>query len=351
MNAGPNLMAAREAFYAELAPRALAPLWTVLKLLVTPEPVTPIVPHRWAYDDVRPYLTQAGELITAKEAERRVLVLENPALPGEARITRTLYAGLQLILPGEVAPCHRHSQSALRFVLEGDGAYTAVDGERAVMRPFDLILTPGGRWHDHGNDSDAPMVWLDGLDIPMVTAFDASFSEHLDGRAQHPPRLPPGDCQQRWGANLRPVRSSPAAATQLRAPLFHYPYDCWYPALMAMAASEAPDSAHGTLMEFVDPSSGGPILPTMSAYCRHLPAGFETRLHKQTDGQIFVGVSGNGIIGVGDAEFEIAPRDVVVVPAWSSYRLVARSDMVLFSYSDRAAQDALQFWQSASPLR
>ena len=126
------------------------------------------MPALWKYRDVRPYLMESGELISAEEAERRVLVLENPGMRGASSITHSLYAGLQLILPGEIAPSHRHIQSALRFVIEGNGAYTAVDGERVTMHPGDFIITPSWTWHDHGNPGTEPVVWLDGLDVPMV---------------------------------------------------------------------------------------------------------------------------------------------------------------------------------------
>ena len=148
MDHAPARTPEREAFYNELAPKNMAPLWEVLRALITREPATPCVPVLWRYDEVRPYLMRSGKLISAKEAERRVLILENPALKGKASITHTLYAGLQLILPGEVAPAHRHSQSALRFVLEGQGAFTAVDGERTYMSPGDFVITPSWTWHD-----------------------------------------------------------------------------------------------------------------------------------------------------------------------------------------------------------
>ena len=167
----------RAAFYRRAAEHSLAPLWEVLHGLVTPTPRTPCVPALWRYDEIRPFLMEAGRLITAREAERRVLILRNPGMQGQAAVTRSLFAGLQLILPGEVAPAHRHTQSALRFVIEGKGAYTSVDGERTTMHPGDFIITPSWTWHDHGNDGDGPMVWLDGLDIPIVTLLDASFAE------------------------------------------------------------------------------------------------------------------------------------------------------------------------------
>ena len=343
-----NIETARTAYYETLKPLSLAPLWTVLKSLVTPEPNTPCVAHNWAYDDVRSLLMQAGELITAQEAERRVLILENPALPGASCITRTLYAGLQLILPGEIAPCHKHTQSALRFVLEGSGAYTAVDGERAVMEPFDLVLTPNGRWHDHGNDTGQPMIWLDGLDIPLVTALDASFSDHLDNRAQHPETLPSADCQARWGANLRPARGG-GVLSSAAAPLFHYPYRQWRGALDRISQSGAPDPHDGYAMEFINPAGGGPVMATISAFCHAIPAGFFTLPQRSTDGMIFVGVEGSGVIIIDGAEHPVAPRHVVVVPAWAERQIIASEGLILFSYSDRATQQKLNLWRESRP--
>ena len=180
----------REAFYERSPAGNLAPLWERLHGLVTPQPVTPCQPAIWHYRDVRPHLMQAGGLISAEEATRRVLILENPGLKGQTSITHSLFAGLQLILPGEVAPAHRHTQSALRFIIEGDGAYTAVDGERTTMRPGDFVITPSWTWHDHGNETQEPMVWLDGLDIPIVRLLDASFAEpgETDSQADRPAR-------------------------------------------------------------------------------------------------------------------------------------------------------------------
>ena len=140
----PSVSSVRQELYRRMDKHNLAPLWEVLHSLIPDEPMTPCKPALWKYRDARPYLMEAGKLITAKEAIRRVLVLENPGMRGESCITQSLYAGLQLILPGEIAPSHRHSQSALRFIVEGAGAYTAVDGERTTMRPGDFIITPRG---------------------------------------------------------------------------------------------------------------------------------------------------------------------------------------------------------------
>jgi gentisate 1,2-dioxygenase len=341
-----NIEAARNVFYDRLRPHDLAPLWSVLSALVTPTPRTQAQAAAWSFDAIRPLLMEAGELITAAEAERRVLILENPALAGQSRITQTLYAGLQLILPGEVAPAHRHTQNALRFIMEGDGAFTALDGERAYMHKHDLILTPAWMWHDHGNETGAPMIWLDGLDIPLVQMLDASFAEHRPDRGAWPTTRPPGDAAMRWGRNLRPARIDPVA-TQ-RNPLFIYPFADWREALDVMARSEAPHPHDAHLMEFANPLDGGAVMATISAFARLVPAGFTTSPMRSTDGMIHVVVEGEGVLTIDGAPFALKPGEIVVTPSWSERCFTASEDLVLFSYSDRATQQKLSLWREAA---
>jgi gentisate 1,2-dioxygenase len=329
-----------QTLYAEMQPRSLYPLWEVLGALVTPKPLSSAQVHRWSYTDARDYLLRAGDLISAEQAERRVLIMENPGLPGSSSVTTSLYAGLQLILPGEIAPCHRHAQSALRFVMEGEGAFTVVDGEKAVMRPFDLVLTPGWQWHDHGNTSSQPMIWLDGLDIPTVLLFDASFAEHLPASA-HVETVPPGDSALRYGRNLRPMRGTAADRRPDRQPLFHYPYTEWRESLQCLTRSADPDPHFGYALEFTNPADGGAVMPTISAHVRLLPAGFTSRPRASTDGTIFVVVEGSGTTRVDDRDIPLEVRDTVVVPSWREIVLRADTDLVLFGYSDRTAQEKL----------
>src|SRR6267143_894211 len=171
----------RVRFSKEIAARNLRPLW---ERVMRVKPGTAAVPALWRWEEVRPLLMRACELITTREAERRVLMLENPALPGTTFITPALFAGVQAILPGEIAPTHRHTPNALRFVMQGEGAYTAVDGQRIAMRPGDFIVTPGWTWHDHGNDGPAPVVWLDGLDTAFANLLGAHFREDYPEESQ-----------------------------------------------------------------------------------------------------------------------------------------------------------------------
>jgi gentisate 1,2-dioxygenase len=331
----------RRAFYDRLRAQNAAPLWEVLGDLVRTDPRTACVPTLWRYDEIRPFIMEAGTLITTEEAERRVLILENPGFSGGSRVTQSLYAGLQLILPGEVAHSHRHATSALRFVLEGEGAYTAVDGERVAMKPGDLILTPSWTFHDHGNPGADPVVWLDGLDIPITNFFDASFAEHHPEQSQ-PVARREGDALARYGSCMLPLEYRPP---RLSTPMVAYPYARSRDALERMAASQAPDPRHGTKMQYSNPATGGYPLPTIGAFLELLPEGFAGLPYRSTDATVFCVAEGSGSSTVGDRTFTWNSRDIFVVPSWQPVAHHARVESVLFSFSDRPAQKALGLWR------
>ncbi|HEY6643863.1 gentisate 1,2-dioxygenase [Povalibacter sp.] len=338
-----NIARLRQLFYQRIAPRHLKPLWEVLHSLVPPQPQPKCVPVLWKYSDLRGPLLEAGDLISAREATRRVLILENPAFAGESKITNSLYAGVQLLKPGEVAPAHRHTQSALRFVLEGRGAFTAVDGERAYMEPGDLILTPSWTFHDHGSETTEPVMWLDGLDIPIVQLLDTGFCEDLSQDQQQVAR-PVGDALARYGANMLPVDYQPQTLT---SPVFSYPYARTREALERLAKGSPVDACHGFKMRFINPATGGHALPTIATFMQLLPKGFRGSACRSTDATVFAGVEGSGRSRVGNETFEWGPRDIFVVPSWVPCTHEADQDAVLFSYSDRVVQEQLGLWQES----
>jgi len=290
---------------------------------------------------------RAGQAITAEEAVRRVLILENPALRGQSAITQSLYAGLQLILPGEVAPSHRHTQSALRFIIEGSGAYTAVDGERTAMHPGDFIITPSWAFHDHGSQADGPVVWLDGLDIPMVRFFDAGFAQNGIASSQAVTR-PEGTSFARYGHNMAPVRHDTPYG--LTSPIFSYPYARSREALERLERDAPLDSWDGVKLRYVNPQTGGWPMPTMGTFMQKLPAGFSGRGWRQTDGAVYSVVEGQATIHVQSPagqswQLQVSPRDHFVVPSWHTARLESQVGCVLFSYSDRPVHQALGIHQ------
>src|SRR5262244_3921111 len=347
-NGGPdpkhNIDAMREAFYERIAKRDMAPLWKVMKNVVTKEPVTRCVPHVWHYDDVKSLVMESGGLITAEEAQRRVLILENPALHGESKATNTLFAGIQMILPGEIAPAHRHVSSAIRFVLEGEGAYTAVEGEKAMMSPGDFLITANWAPHDHGNPSDKPMMWLDVLDMPTVNHFEASFSEHFDDAMQNTSRGD-GDSLAFYGSGVLP---DGAPVNMKRTPVINYTYARMRPILERLHKAGEVDKRHGARVRYANPITGGPVLPTMGANLALLPKGFKGEPYRSTDGTIFVCVEGQGTTTIDGKPYEWGPKDVFVVPPWKQYAHAAAKESVLFSISDRPAQEALGIWREGA---
>ena len=316
----------RLAYYARLTPHHMAPLWTRLKSLVPAEPRSIDVAYAWQHEELRPYVLESALRISAEEAERRVLILENPGLPGQSQITNTLYAGLQLIMPGELAPAHRHTQSALRFVIEGRGAFTAVEGEKVVMAPGDFVITPSWAWHHHGHEGEGPFVWLDGLDIPMVGFFNSAFREEHDLGVADIVRMQ-GDSLARYGSGLMPVNYR---AASLNSPVFHYPYMRTREALSTLARSGDPDSNFGYLLRYVNPVDGGWAMPTIATMIRLLPAGFSTRVYRSTDSLVLVCVEGGCKINFGEQQIDLRPHDVAVVPGWTKYTLHAKHETVLF---------------------
>ena len=348
--ASPANAGARKAFYDAISAHSMSPLWEVLHALVPQSPSTPCLPAFWKFADVHPYLMQSGELITAEEAVRRVLILENPGLRGQSCITQSLYAGLQVIMPGEIAPSHRHTQSALRFVVEGHGAYTAVDGERTQMKPGDFIITPSWTFHDHGHQGsvgvDRPVVWLDGLDIPMLKFFDAGFAENNSEKTQTVTKTE-GSSSYRYGANMLPVRTdahnnAPFGQT---SPIFSYPYDRTREALHKLEHHTDIDDWDGVKLRYVNPLTGGSPMPTMATFMQRLPAGFEGKPYRQTDGAVFSVVEGSGSVSIernGQTwTFAFGAKDHFVIPSWHTARLRSAQGCVLFSLSDRPVHQSL----------
>lgn len=332
----------REEFYSRLDAENTAPLWAVMAKLVTPQPRPACQAAKWDYADMRALLIEAGGLITAKEAERRVLILENPGIRGLSQITQSLYAGLQMIMPGEIAPSHRHAASALRFVMEGEGGYTAVNGERITMHPGDFIITPSWTFHDHGNQGTDPIIWLDGLDVPIVNLFDTSFAESYGGGDVQPVSVIEGDTAARYGANMLPHDH---AASGLNSPIFCYPYQKAKGALDQLHISGSVDKRHGIKMRYVNPITGQYPMPTMAAFLQLLPADFKGKAYRSTDSTVYCVKEGVGRSVIEDTVIEWKQNDVFVVPSWAkvSHEVAERS--VLFSFSDRAAQQALGLWR------
>src|ERR1700677_4966590 len=309
-----NIEAMRQDYYSRIDRHGMKPLWTVMSSLIHDEPQSRCAPAIWHFDDVKALFMESGGLISAEEAKRRVLILENPAVRGESRVTNTLFAGIQMIMPGEIAPAPRHVSSAIRFVLDGEGAYTAVEGEKAFMSPGDFVITANWAPHDHGNPSDKPMLWLDVLDAPTINFFETSFAVDFEEATQETARRD-GDSLSFYGSGVLPD----GAVIMNRTPVINYTYARTRPIIERMLQAGEIDKRHGARARYANPVTGGPVLPTMGANLAMLPKGFRGESYRSTDGTVFVCAEGKGSTTVDGEVLEWGPRDVFVVPPWKRY--------------------------------
>jgi gentisate 1,2-dioxygenase len=332
------------AYSDRLEKLSVGPLWTALHALLPRERgVTRVVPHHWRWAQVRPELLEAARLVGIDAAERRVLVLRNPGLGGAYAATATLFAGMQIILPGETAPSHHHTPAALRLIVEGRGAYTTVDGVKCVMEPGDLIITPPMRWHDHGHEGAEPVVWLDGLDIPLVRSLDQSWASAM--RPAAPPRTATDSSQDEFTvAGLVPEHPRLAATGY---PQVRWPWRAVRPALLAMAGGA--DGREPVVMRYVDPTTGRSPLPTMSCEARWLRPGEVSRAERRASSAVFLVVEGRGETRIGDASFSWEPGDCLAAPPWQWIEHRNGSPgapACLFSFSDEPVLRALGLWHA-----
>ena len=334
-------------FDQALTDQHLVAMWRVLRGMLPPEPKPSAQPYKWSHSGWHPALLTAGELVTAEQAERRVLLLENPAFAGEMRIAATLHAGLQMLLPGESAQPHRHSQAALRFVLEGDGAVTSINGEAQIMRRGDLVLTPAFSWHEHHNPSPQPMVWLDGLDLPMARLLGCTFAQFSPSHPDPFNGSTTATATAAFGAALMPEQSVDHAKP---VGALSYPYTAALTALEKLASSSPMDPIHGFRLHYAHPITRGHIMPTLAAYLQKLPADFRGHRYQSTESFVYCALEGSGVTRVthadgSDQSIAWQPGDLFVIPGWLAHHHESRRESVLFAFSDAASQQNLGLWR------
>jgi gentisate 1,2-dioxygenase len=331
--------------YEKMAELSVGALWRHLGDLFPAEPTSRAVPFHWDYRRLRPYMLHFADVLSIEEAQRRVLMLINPGLRKESATVIGLYAGIQVILPGEQAQAHRHAANAFRFIIEGSGAYTTVAGERVHMHPGDLLLTPGWQWHDHYHEGDGPMMWLDGLDFPLVNSLDAAFFELYPDAAQKP--SVPDDLSSRQFIHGR-LNPAWLGERTVSSPIGNYPWAETQRAFESIADSARGSDVDGVLLEYTNPWSGGPVMPTMSCRVQRFVPGFHGLPRRHTASTILHVVRGEGTTVVNGQEITWGEHDIFVIPAWASYEHINASrsdDAVLFSYNNEPVVRALGLYR------
>jgi gentisate 1,2-dioxygenase len=325
----------------DMAGKNLSGYWRLGMEGLPQQPMTSVEPCLWKWPDVYGSLLRAGELISLENSERRVVRLVNPGLNQQlAFATHTIQISFQYVKPGENARAHRHTPAALRFVVQGSGAYTTVNGQQCTMDPGDLILTPKLTWHDHSNESKEPIVWLDGLDFPLVTALHQVMQERYPERRQ-PIEKSSEEAIDQLGAARR--HNLPLAD------FFHYKWRDTEPALHGLARSlSVRDRFDGYLLEYRNPLTGGPTMTTIQCALQLLPPGDKTESHRHTSTTIYHAFRGRGATQIGERVFEWEQGDSFVVPLWHDHRHWNRSaaeEAILFSMSDAPALKALDLYR------
>lgn len=300
------------------------------------EPMPAGIPHAWRWTDMQSILQNACEAMTESNTARRALMFTNPKM--QRGTVQNLVAGMQAVKAGEIAWAHRHSINALRFSIQGsDKVFTVVDGRPLAMEPYDLILTPGWAWHDHHNESDQAAIWMDALDVPFTVGMNLNFYEE------------PGDiAQEQTHADSLPsllYRKGSQKGDGARP--YRYP---WKETLRALKALEgdAADPYHGQLLEYINPTTGGPCLPTIKCQVQVLPPGFTGRLHRSTASSIAFVIQGEGRTMFADKEIDWGKHDTVAIPNWSWHRHVnpGRERAVLFTMTDSPILTTLGFYRA-----
>jgi gentisate 1,2-dioxygenase len=302
-------------------------------------PESTVQPYLWKWQDVYESLMRAGEVVSMEEAERRTVRLLNPALRDRQATTHTLQFSFQYVKPGEHARPHRHTAAALRFILKGNGAYTTVNGQKCVMEEGDLILTPQLSWHDHTNDSGKPIIWLDGLDIPLVQSLQQLLFE------PHPEYAQP---IEKTSDELTLLSIDTRLAAAPATEFFHYKWADTHRRLNALVQAASPDRFDGYLLEYQNPKTDGPTMPTIQCALSLLRPGQETEAHRHTSTAIYHAFRGRGSSFVGEERFDWEAGDSFVVPLWYPHRhsnRAASEEAILFSMSDAPVLKSLGLYR------
>jgi gentisate 1,2-dioxygenase len=328
----------REAFHERMHAAHMYGLWELASQM-TAHPQPKMIPYMWRWSLLESIIDQSGEAVPVGD-ERRALQLFNPGLGGRWATTNNLIAAVQILLPGEVARAHRHTPTAIRFIIEGTGAYTAVDGERVYMAPGDLILTPSWAWHDHGNETDQRVVWMDGLDIPLIASLEAMFFQFYSD-TQVPSTRPANASKQLHGhTHLSPTWIKEKTRS---SPLLLYSWDRTREALNALRDHEG-SAFDGVALEYRHPLTGGPVMPTMSCCVQLLRSSEHTKAHRHTGSAVYHVFQGEGMTLIDGQRFNWSKGDIIALPPWALHEHANASsseDAVLFSIQDTPVLQAL----------
>lgn len=333
--------------YSDFAAEHLMPLWTQIDDLMPLQPAPKAVPHVWKWSVLFPLAQRSGDLVpVGRGGERRAIGLGNPGLGGRPYVSPTLWAAIQYLGPKETAPEHRHAQNAFRFVVEGEGVWTVVNGDPVRMSRGDFLLTPGWNFHGHHNETDQPMAWIDGLDIPFSYQNDVGFFEFGSERVTDPATPDFSRGERLWAhPGLRPLSG---LQDTVSSPLMAYRWEFTDRALTEQLLLEEEgqpatvEQGHAAV-RYTNPTTGGDVMPTIRAEFHRLRAGAVTPARREVGSSVFQVFEGDGVVELNGVEHKLAIGDLFVVPSWVSWSLKAETQFDLFRFSDAPIMERLHF--------
>lgn len=347
LDESPEDRIALERLYSDFASLNCMPLWTQLDDLMPVHPKPKAVPHLWKWSELYPLAQRAGDLVpVGRGGERRAIGLANPGLGGRPYVSPTLWAAIQYLGPKETAPEHRHSQNAFRFVVEGEGVWTVVNGDPVRMSRGDFLLTPGWNFHGHHNQSDKPMAWIDGLDIPFSYQNDVGFFEFGSDRVTDYATPNFSRSERMWRhPGLRPLSG---LQNTVSSPMGAYRWEFTNRALTEQLLLEdegqpaTVEQGHAAV-RYVNPTTGGDVMPTIRAEFHRLRAGTATPPRREVGSSVFQAFEGRGAVVLGNTTYKLEVGDLFVVPSWVSWSLHAETQLDLFRFSDAPIVERLNF--------
>ncbi len=334
-----------EAYYDDLAKFETGALWTVANEIEPWEPTPKSAPTLWNFKQLRPHVLRSLDLVTPEKAGRRVVYLRNPKRKDVSACCGWLFSGIQAMRAGEATSAHRHAASALRFIMEGKGAYTVVNGHKITLEARDFVLTPNGTWHEHGVEAGGETsIWQDGLDIPLTNALEANFYEVHPDMVQKITHSV-DDSPHSFGAQgLVPHQYEWDKAY---SPLMIYRWIDTYGALQKLASVSDDNPYDGVIMRYCNPIDGGHPMQTMSANMQLLRPVTHTKAHRHTGNVIYHVAKGSGYSIINGQRFDWEEKDIFCVPTWMWHEHVNKSDnedACLFSFNDFPVMEKLGFY-------
>lgn len=333
---------AEAVLYDDMEAGRLTPLWRLEADVMSWQPKPKAVPWLWKWSTLYGIAERAGKLIPIERGgDRRAIALSNPGLGGAPYATPTLWAAVQWLNGREMAPAHRHSAQALRFIIDGEGAYSTVEGDQVFLERGDLVLNPPWLWHDHGSEADEPAIWLDGLDIPLNNYLDASFFEPGTEKAQEVTQVQNGTVLKYGVGQMRPAWEEPSWEYP---PLSTYKWADTERALTNLATAGEASPFDDVALEYTNPHSGGPVMDTMSCWIQMLRPGVHTEAHRQVTSSVYFVFEGRGATIIDGVRFEWEEGDAFVIPSWAWHEHANGSDeerAILFSIHDTPVMLAL----------